>query len=59
MHVRHYWESQKGKRHSEGQDIRGWIMDFGDVGVVDWIDLAQNGDQSKAIVNVVMNFRVS
>jgi hypothetical protein len=36
------------------------IMDLREIGWVgmDWIDLAQNRDQRKALVNTVMNLRV-
>jgi hypothetical protein len=35
-------------------------MDLRDIrwGGMDWIDLAQDGDQWRAIVNMVMNFQV-
>jgi hypothetical protein len=35
-------------------------MDLREMGwdVVDWIDLAQDRDQWRALVNMVMNFRV-
>jgi hypothetical protein len=35
-------------------------MDLGDMGssVIDWIDLAQNVDQWRALVNMAMNFPV-
>jgi hypothetical protein len=35
-------------------------LDLGDIGwsVMDWIDLAQDMDQWKAVVNVAMNLRV-
>jgi hypothetical protein len=28
------------------------------LGVMDWIDLAQDGDRWRAVVNAVMNFRI-
>jgi hypothetical protein len=36
-------------------------MDLGEIGwdVVDWIDVAQDVDQWRAVVNTVMNLRVS
>jgi hypothetical protein len=39
------------------EDIR---MDVGEIGleVVDWIHLAQNRDQWRAVVNMVINFRI-
>jgi hypothetical protein len=35
-------------------------MDFREIGLggIDWIDLAQNRDQWRALVNTVMNLRV-
>jgi hypothetical protein len=33
-------------------------MDLRDVGGMDWIDLAQDRYQWRALVNTVMNFRV-
>jgi hypothetical protein len=43
---------------------RRWVdkikMDLGEIGWggVDWIDMAQDGDQWRALVNTVMNLRV-
>jgi hypothetical protein len=35
-------------------------MDLGDIGWdgVDWIDMAQDGDQWRALVNTILNLRV-
>jgi hypothetical protein len=45
MHIGFLWESQEERYHYEG----GWIikMDFGEIGCgsMDWIELAQDGDQ--------------
>jgi hypothetical protein len=47
-----------------GKPKRGWEdnikMDLQDVGwgVMDWIALAQDRDRWRALVNVIMNFRV-
>jgi hypothetical protein len=38
-------------------NIQKGLSDIG-WGVMDWIDLAQDRDQSKALVNMVMNLRV-
>jgi hypothetical protein len=47
--------------HSEDQGLDGRIilkMDYRERGVgVDWINLAQNRDQWRAVVNTVMNLR--
>jgi hypothetical protein len=53
----------EGKR-SLGRPRRRWVdnikMDLGEIGWdgVDWIELAQDRDQWRALVNTVMNLRV-
>jgi hypothetical protein len=53
----------KGKRPL-GRPRRGWVdnikMDLREIGLggMDWIDLAQNWDQWRALVNMVMNLWV-
>jgi hypothetical protein len=53
----------KGKRPL-GRPRRRWVgnikMDFGEIGWdgMDWIDLAQDRDQWRALVKTVMNLRV-
>jgi hypothetical protein len=53
----------EGKRPL-GRPRRRWVdnikMDLREIGWVgmNWIDLAQNRDQRRALVNVVMNLRV-
>jgi hypothetical protein len=39
----------------DGRIILKWDMEGG---IVDWIDVAQIRDRWRAVVNVVMNFRV-
>jgi hypothetical protein len=53
----------EGKR-PPGRPRRSWVdnikMDLREIGwdTMDWIDLAQDRDQLRALVNTVMNFRV-
>jgi hypothetical protein len=47
----------EGKNHREDEDVGGWtilewILGWG---TIDWIDLAQNRDQWRALVNTAMN----
>jgi hypothetical protein len=62
MHVGYWWENQ-GKR-PPGRPRRRWVenikMDHKEIGWdgMDWIDLPQDMDQWRAIVNTVMNLRV-
>jgi hypothetical protein len=46
-------------RGVDGRIISKWIFKNGDVGDVDYIDLAQDGDRWRALVIAVMNFRAS
>jgi hypothetical protein len=53
----------EGKSHLEDQDVGGWIIlgwifQFG-WGYVDWIDLAQDRNRWRALVNSVLNLRAS
>jgi hypothetical protein len=63
MHVGYWWKSQKERDHWEDQVVGGWAMlkwilrEIGWDGM-DWIDLAQDRDQWRALVNTVMNLRV-
>jgi hypothetical protein len=50
MHIGYLWESQKERAHWEDQEI-GWDG-------VDWIDIPQDRDQWRALVNTVLNVRV-
>jgi hypothetical protein len=59
----YWWEIQKGKRPL-GRSRCKWEdrikMDIKEIvwSGMDWIDLAQDGDQWRALVNTVMNLRV-
>jgi hypothetical protein len=59
MLVGYWWESQKEGDHWEDQDVGGWAISkwIGWDGV-DWIDMAQDRDQWRALVNTVLNLRV-
>jgi hypothetical protein len=64
MHIGYWWESQKERDHWEDQDVGGWVdnikMDLGEIGWDgrDWIELAQDRDQWRALVDTMMNLRV-
>jgi hypothetical protein len=55
MHVGYWWESQMERDHCD--NIKMDLREIGWDGI-DWIDLAQDRDQWKALVNTVMNHRV-
>jgi hypothetical protein len=42
----------------DGRIIVKWIFKKWDGGGLDWIDMAQDRDRWRAVVNVVMNLRV-
>jgi hypothetical protein len=62
MHIGYWWESQKERDHYE--DIRRCYdnikMDLREIGLgdMDWIDVAQDRDQLRALVKTVMYLRV-
>jgi hypothetical protein len=62
MHVGCCWECLKKKEHWEDQEVGGWTIlkwileELGWDGE-DWIDMAQDRDQWRAIVNTVLNLR--
>jgi hypothetical protein len=64
MHIGYWWESQKEKDHWENQDVGEWAIlkwilerKRGWDGI-DWIGLAQDRDQWRAVVHTIMNLRV-
>jgi hypothetical protein len=67
MEKRNAYRILVGKPEGErplGRPRRMWVdnikMDLREIGCdgMDWIDLAQNRDQGRALVNTVMNLRV-
>jgi hypothetical protein len=62
MHIGFWWESRKGR--DTRRPRRGWDdnikMDLGEIGCgdMDCIDLAQDKDQWRAVVNTVLKLRV-
>jgi hypothetical protein len=60
MRIGYWWESQTEKDHKGDQDIGAWVicikMDLREMGWggMDWIDLAKDWDQWRALVNTVM-----
>jgi hypothetical protein len=63
MHVGYWWEIQK-EEDPLGRPRRRWVnnikIDLRETGWngIDWIDLAQDGEQWLTLVNTVMNLRV-
>jgi hypothetical protein len=58
MHIGYWWDSQKERDHYGDQDnIKMHLRDI-EYGGMDWIDLAKDRDQWRALGNTVMNLRV-
>jgi hypothetical protein len=51
MHIGFWWETRKERENKMN------LREIG-LGGMDWIDLAQDRDQWRALVNTVMNLRV-
>jgi hypothetical protein len=64
MHIGYWWQSQKVRKRPLERPRHKWVdnikMDLGETGWdgMDWIDLPQNRDQWRALVNMLMNLRV-
>jgi hypothetical protein len=62
MYIGYWWESQKKEttRKTKAEWLDSVKMDLKDIGWdgMDWIDLARDSDQWRALVNTVMNLRV-
>ena len=62
MHTRFKWRNLREGDHLEDTSLDGkiilkWIFERLD-GDIDWIDLAQERDRWRTLVNAVMNFQV-
>jgi hypothetical protein len=63
IRIGYWWESQKVRHHWEDQEVGGLYnikIDLREIGWdgMDWIDLSQDRDQRRGLVNTVMNLRV-
>jgi hypothetical protein len=63
MHTGYWWDSQKERDNWEDQDAGGWTIskwmrDRMGWSEVDWLDMAQDRDQWRALVNTILNLRV-
>jgi hypothetical protein len=61
MHVGYCLESQKVRDHWEDQEVGGWrLLKWREMGwdSMDWIDVDQDRERWKDLVNTVMSLRV-
>jgi hypothetical protein len=63
MHIGYWWESQNERDHCEDQDVGEWTilkihLRERECYVVNWIDMAQDRGQWRALVNTVLNLQV-
>jgi hypothetical protein len=62
VHTGFWWGNLRERDHLEDRDVDGdnikMDLQEGGCGGMDWIDLAQNRDRWRSVVNAVMNRRV-
>jgi len=59
VHTRCWWGDPLGNIGVDGRIILKWTFVKWDLGGMEWIDLALDKDRWRALVNAVMNLRVS
>jgi len=63
VHTKFWWGNLRESHHLEDPEVEGKIILIGysrsGMGGMDWICRTQNKDRWRAVVNVVMNLRVS
>ena len=58
MYTGFWWRNLREEPGVDGGIILRWIIQEVGCGCTDWIDLAQDRDRCRALVNAVMNLRV-
>ena len=64
MHTRFWWENLRERDYLEDPGVGGriilrWVFRMWDEGGMGWIDLVQDRDMWRELVNGVMNLRVA